>query len=204
MAPKKISAETLTATRAKLLELLAPGDTVYTILRHVSSSGMSRRIGLVIPAPRERREEIPADATIRSFKGLSAYMLTGEDQYVTASVSGQRLAGDELLLQYPPADQGGPPTGPCKVWRRRCDLRVHRTTHVPAIRSIAGLAADLLGATWTDDDAIRVGGAGMDMGFHLVYSLGSALWPDGTKKPHGTRNGEPDRAGGYALKHQWL
>lgn len=49
-----------------------------------------------------------------------------------------------------------------------------------------------------------VGGCGMDMGFHLVYGLGSMLWPKGTKKPHGRRNGEPDSAGGYALKHEWL
>lgn len=48
---------------------------------------------------------------------------------------------------------------------------------------------------------IVVGGCGMDMGFKLVYDLGSMLWPNGTSKPHGRRNGEPDRAGGYALKH---
>jgi len=32
--------------RATLLEYLAPGDTVYTVLRHVSKSGMSRSIDL--------------------------------------------------------------------------------------------------------------------------------------------------------------
>lgn len=53
-------------------------------------------------------------------------------------------------------------------------------------------------------DGLVVGGCGMDMGFHVVYSLGKALWPDGTDKPHGTRNGEPDRDGGYALKQRWL
>jgi len=53
-------------------------------------------------------------------------------------------------------------------------------------------------------EAVKVGGCGMDMGFHLVYTLGAVLWPDGTPEPHGTRNGEPDRAGGYALKHSWL
>lgn len=51
---------------------------------------------------------------------------------------------------------------------------------------------------------LKVGGCGMDMGFHLVYSLGQTVWPKGTRKPHGTRNGEPDTAGGYALKHVWL
>jgi len=53
-------------------------------------------------------------------------------------------------------------------------------------------------------EAVKVGGCGMDMGFHLVYTLGAVLWPDGTPEPHGTRNGEPDREGGYALKHSWL
>ncbi len=51
---------------------------------------------------------------------------------------------------------------------------------------------------------IKIGGAGMDMGFQLVYLLGQAMWPEGTPKPHGRRNGQPDRAGGYALKHRWL
>ena len=51
---------------------------------------------------------------------------------------------------------------------------------------------------------IVCGGAGMDMGFHLVYTLGRTLWPNGTPKPHGKRNGQPDRDGGYALKHDWL
>ena len=51
---------------------------------------------------------------------------------------------------------------------------------------------------------IKVSGCGMDMGFHLVYALGYALWPHGTDTPHGTRNGKPDREGGYALKHSWL
>lgn len=40
-------------------------------------------------------------------------------------------------------------------------------------------------------DAIRVHGTGMDMGFHLVYSLSSVLYA-----------GE-DRAG-YVLNHRWL
>lgn len=51
---------------------------------------------------------------------------------------------------------------------------------------------------------LKVSGCGMDMGFHLVYGLGRMLWPNGTEKPHGTRNGAPDSDGGYALKHQWF
>lgn len=92
-----------------LHKVLKPGDTVYTVLRHVSSSGMSRRI----------------------------------DCYAIGIA--KRHASKQGLV---------------------------------------------------------VPGCGMDMGYHLVYSLGCALWPKGTKKPHGTRNGEPDSTGGYALKHE--
>jgi hypothetical protein len=53
-------------------------------------------------------------------------------------------------------------------------------------------------------DGMRMDGCGMDMGFAAVYHLGRVLWPVGTPEPHGTRNGEPDRDGGYALKHRWL
>jgi hypothetical protein len=34
--------------RARLLEMLKPGDTVHTVLRHVSRSGMSRSISAII------------------------------------------------------------------------------------------------------------------------------------------------------------
>lgn len=52
-------------------------------------------------------------------------------------------------------------------------------------------------------EALKVQGGGMDMGFSVVYNLGCALWPTGTSEPHGTRNGEPDYHGGYALRHSW-
>lgn len=51
---------------------------------------------------------------------------------------------------------------------------------------------------------LKVSGCGMDMGFSLVYNLGMVLWPEGTKKPHVARNGEPGSSGGYALKHKWI
>lgn len=117
---------------AKLREFLSPGDTVYTVLRHVSRSGMSRRID---------------------------------------------------LYAFKPGDEGRPPV---KLW-------------------LSYLAAKALG--WrlaSRDDGIVVGGCGMDMGFHLVSSLGYTLWPNGTDEPHGTRNGEPDRSGGYALRQEWI
>ena len=69
---------------------------------------------------------------------------------------------------------------------------------------LTGRIARLLGWRQAKNDALIVSGCGMDMGFHVVYELGQTLWPKGTDKPHGHRNGEPDSAGGYALKHRWL
>lgn len=75
----------------------------------------------------------------------------------------------------------------------------------PYIRSISWLACRAIGGSWDDRrHGIRMGGCGMDMGFAVVYDLGLTLWPAGTPEPHGTRNGEPDSNGGYALKHSWL
>lgn len=111
---------------AQLREHFTPGQTVYTVLRHVSSSGMTRDISVIT---------IDAAGEVRQW------------DYHVAMVLGYSLAKRE---------------------------------------------------------GIRVGGAGMDMGFHLVYGLGRALWPKGTPEPHGMRNGEPDSEGGYALKHRWM
>ena len=112
-----------TEAHARLHEILKPGDTVYTVLRHVSRSGMMREISVIGP----NNEDI--------------------------------------------------------TWH---------VMHVGGYRR-----SDKTGG-------LRVSGCGMDMGFHVVYNLGRAMWPDGTPEPHGTRNGEPDRDGGYALKHLWL
>ena len=112
-----------TEALARLHEILKPGDTVYTVLRHVSRSGMMREISVIGP----NNEDI--------------------------------------------------------TWH---------VMHVGGYRR-----SDKTGG-------LRVSGCGMDMGFHVVYNLGRAMWPDGTPDPHGTRNGEPDRDGGYALKHLWL
>jgi hypothetical protein len=56
----------------------------------------------------------------------------------------------------------------------------------------------------TKRNALKIGGCGMDMGFQAVYCLGATLWPFGTEEPHGTRNGEPDSTGGYALNQRWM
>lgn len=111
--------------RRELKKLLKPGATVLCILRHVSASGMSRRIDLY---------------TIKR---------------------------NELIY-------------------------------------LSAYAADLAGDKLSDKGGIVVGGCGMDMGCHLVHCLGARIWPKGTRKPHGKRNGEPDHEGGYALRQEWI
>lgn len=68
-------------------------------------------------------------------------------------------------------------------------------------RRITWQAAKALG--WTYDnkrDALRVGGCGMDMGFHAVYTLSSIVFrEDGTFRDPVT--GED---AGYTLRHEWL
>jgi hypothetical protein len=110
--------------RKDLLKMVKPGQTVYTVLRSCSKSGMSRRISLHIVDKKDQQ-----DIT-----------------YLASVVMKDRMK----------------------------------------------------------DGAIVIGGCGMDMGFSLVYNLGHYLWPNGTKKPHGTRNGEADHSGGYALKQSWM
>ena len=61
-------------------------------------------------------------------------------------------------------------------------------------------AAKALG--WTYDikrEALRVGGCGMDMGFHTVYTLASVLFRGETHRDPVT--GED---AGYTLRHEWL
>lgn len=50
-------------------------------------------------------------------------------------------------------------------------------------------------------EAVGVGGCGMDMGFHIVSTLGRVLFPDWKREP-------PNKFGGnspdYSLKHRWI
>lgn len=94
------------------------------------------------------------------------------------------------------------------------------------IENITGWVASLLELKWNDDGSLTVGGAGMDMGFHVVYSMSRALWPDGFEcagtggrgdnseagrcRSNDHSNGDDDYKphhhgdGGYALVHQRL
>jgi hypothetical protein len=77
-------------------------------------------------------------------------------------------------------------------------------------RDISGAVAVALGWRWDGKHGgVCVGGCGMDMGFHVVYSLGRTLFPKGGPLPkamHG-RNGDTtgiETDGGYLLTHRWL
>ena len=160
----KYSKEELSEARSTLLKLLKPGDTVYTMLNHVSRSGMSRSITPIV-------------------------IVDNEPRYMSWSV------------------------------------------------------AILFGQVRDKYDGVTLNGCGMDMGFHLVYSLSRILFRDGfgdemekidgrrgfegrgkivKRRPtsredaahlyklgyraHG-RNGDDsgwDTDGGYALDHRWL
>lgn len=65
----------------------------------------------------------------------------------------------------------------------------------PSVRNVSGMVAAALG--WKYDDkrnGVRVGGAGMDMAFHLVYSLARVLY----------RDDMPGEDAGYALNVRHL
>ena len=124
----------------QLRKMVKPGDTVYTILKHVSQSGMSRDIALIVN-------------------------MTYSD-------------GHSRILN---------------------------------ISSLAAKAAGFRMAN--NDNALKVGGCGMDMGFSVVYSLGRTLYPEGpeafdrngrdrNRAPGGTGLDAID--GGYSLHQAWL
>ena len=107
--------------RAKLREWIKPGNTVYTILRHVSRSGMRREIGVVLIRPN-------GDGSVHTL----------HPNWLVAEATGMRVnkAGDGIIMD----------------------------------------------------------GAGMDMGFALVYDLSMTLFcPD-----------KYDHDAAYSLKQEWL
>lgn len=134
----KVSKSEREEALARLREMVKPGDTLHTVLRHVSRSGMSR--------------------------GIDVYRIEG---------------GDAHWLSRLVAKAAGFPFDE----KRKC---------------------------------LKVGGCGMNMGFHVVYELSSHLYPNGHEcsgegcnsndHSNGDRNRKPHqhRDGGYALKQRWL
>lgn len=69
----------------------------------------------------------------------------------------------------------------------------------PHIVEITRSVAEVAGFTLGKNGEIVMGGCGYSKPFQIGYSLGCALWPNGTPEPHGMRNGVPDSSGGYAI-----
>ena len=138
----------------RLSEILQPGDTVFTSINHVSSSGMSRSISLYV------------------FRLKDDPLNDRDIEPICLDYWASRLLGESIDQK-----KGG----------------------------------------------VKVSGVGMDMGFHLVYSLARQLWPDGWlcigKAQRCPANDHLNEAGrqspdyrhdrlhvdsGYALRHRWL
>lgn len=132
----------------RLREWIKPGDTVYTLLNHVSKSGMMRTIRVVLLFCSDGKvSDIHPNYAVGRALGLKHWTRNGRKQ-----------------------------------------------------------------------DALVVSGCGMDMGFHLVYSLSRVLYPAGFRcvgkgclsNDHSNGDGDlkPYRHyhsdGGYALRHRWL
>jgi|TARA_R100000149_G_C5834303_1_gene108713 hypothetical protein len=56
-----------------------------------------------------------------------------------------------------------------------------------SIQNISYYVAEYLDWRYTNKEAVFVSGGGMDMGFHLIYTLSSCLYDDG-----------------YAIKQSWV
>ena len=104
-----------------LRELIKPGDTVYTVLRHVSRSGMTR--------------------------GIDVYYLSCQHASKSQGVDApdKVVAEPEWITGY-----------------------VGKAIDSPQPR-----------AYWEKSMGLKVGGCGMDMGFHVVNSLSYALYGKG-------------------------
>lgn len=120
----------------RLREMVKPGDTLYTALKHVSSSGMYRAINVFLILP--SRLDDP----------------TRSERSVTPSWLSRRVA--------------------TALGERFDDRR----------------------------EAVGVSGAGMDMGFHLVYNLAHTLFPDGFACL-GERCPSNDHTNGQARAHKF-
>lgn len=130
-----------------LREWLKPGDTICTVLRRVSSSGMSRHIS-VHRIEFERIEPAQAET---AFNLMQTAVQEGASKAEAVTALVQALAK-------------------------------------PSIEFLSWYVAKALGYRFSEDtEALVVGGCGMDMGFHVVYSLSYALFGDG-----------------YALNQKWI
>jgi hypothetical protein len=85
------------------------------------------------------------------------------------------------------------------------------TIHEGEMMYLSGYAATVLDYRRTDQGALKVSGCGMDMCFHIVYSLSRKMFPNGFVPAdagrHGRNGSDPkavDTDGGYALRQEHL
>lgn len=103
---------------------------------------------------------------------------------------------------------------PSGMSRHIAVLRIRADRKAPGgvrIWDLTGRASQVLGLRLNKDrDGLVVGGCGMDMGFEVVYRLGSLLFPNGfkvgpkTAHRNGIADGTTDPDGGYAFAQRWL
>lgn len=182
---------------AFLRKHIKPGDAIYSLIPHVSRSGMSRNVRLFMPHLAEHIETVDLDASVRLSGEMRVYATKSGHPHKPGKIVGAMQAGEVIIVRVPGAGD---------ILSPRADVRIDRVTMVPRIMPITWYVAHATGATPLDrgEWVIGMGGAGYDAGFECVYQLGRALWPNGTPEPHGVRNGEPDSEGGYALRHERL
>jgi hypothetical protein len=81
---------------------------------------------------------------------------------------------------------------------RTMSLKVAKNEKILDLTYYASVVLDYPLVEVNGSRAIRVGGAGMDMGFHVVYSLSRVLFRD-------KYEGQPDAVdAGYSLSQAWL
>jgi hypothetical protein len=77
-------------------------------------------------------------------------------------------------------------------------------------RDLSYRAAKALGWSYSEKgEGVKVEGCGMDMGFHLVYSLARVVFPEGGTLAKSTRRAfsshqTRETDGGYLLRHEYL
>lgn len=141
-----------------LRELIKPGDKVYTVLRHVSRSGMTR--------------------------GIDVYYVPRCNCKDCAACGGRTICAKcEMCTRchsHKPGCDGCHAGQPEPIW----------------ITSYVGKAIDQPQPLdyWRKSLGLKIGGCGMDMGFHVVNSLQYVLFGVPTKD-----NPKPGE-----LKHRWL
>lgn len=165
---------------------------------------------------RAERAEVAERARAR----LARLLTPGSRVYTTVNHAASNGMSRHISLVVPVLvdPDGTPLTGP--------DAAAGAPGVSPGIFNITAAVGHLLGYRRSErTDGLVVSGAGMDMGFELVYQLSRELWPAGFGcigpdcPANDHANGDRDRTvhlpgndaaqhwhrdGGYALRHRWL